>query len=108
MLEASLISFEQRKPTLKDIEHYAQDPQSKVVVNVNSRKLNGLEGYSGHFVVVDSVADASVILQNPGPPAQEDQEVSIELFMDAWHFPDDKNANFIAVTYPTAFGVPLW
>ncbi len=75
---------------------------------MNSRKLNGLEGYSGHFVVVDSVADASVILQKPWPTSARRSGVSIELFMDAWHFPDDKNANFIAVTYPTAFVVPLW
>lgn len=65
--------------------------------NVNSRRLNGMEGYSGHFVVVIGYDEKSLLLHDPGLPARQNLRVSNEAFERAWAYPDSTAKNYFAI-----------
>lgn len=68
-----------------------------IACNVNSRVLNGQNGYSGHFVLLIGYDADGFILHNSGPPPREGQRVSFELFEKAWAYPNDSVKNYFAV-----------
>lgn len=68
-----------------------------VIVNVNSRALSGKSGYSGHYVVVKGFDDDTLILNNPGLPGIENQEVPFDVFENAWAYSGDKSKNVMAI-----------
>lgn len=92
------IQFDIASPTLDDIKEFL-GKGALVVVNVNYFALLGpTNKYVGHFVVVQGIDSGSVVLQNPGLPPIPNQQVSFEDFLRAWHYPNEKLANIIAVS----------
>lgn len=71
-----------KKPTIDDIrrEHRAN---SLIKPMVNSRVLNGKEGYEGHSVVILDIDDNDISFHDPGLPAFENRKVSHQLFQEA-------------------------
>lgn len=90
------IRFEERVPTIADITRELGRGRL-VLCNVNSNRLVGLPGHRGHSVVVTSVRDGSLVLQNPGPPPHLNQVVAFEDFEGAWRSPSEAMANYISV-----------
>lgn len=91
------ISFDQRRPTLEDLKRMIESG-ALAIVNVNYWRLLEQDGYDGHFVVVEEVGPDTVRLQNPGLPPLADQNVPVEDFLAAWHYPNDRLANIISVS----------
>ena len=50
---------------------------------VNSKILNGQEGYEGHSVVVLDVDESDIWFHDPGLPAFENRKISHALFQQA-------------------------
>ncbi|MGJ3261594.1 MAG: hypothetical protein ACFE0R_00020 [Salinarimonas sp.] len=96
-VEHPRIRFERKIPTPADLR--AEILAGKFAIcNVNYRELADQSGYNGHFVVVEDVAeDGKVVLQNPGLPPIENQAVTLEKFVKAWYFPNERAGNIIAV-----------
>lgn len=90
------ISSEIRIPGIVDLQQSLDDGQLPCC-NVNSRKLNNKDGYSGHFVVITGYDDDNLTIHDPGLPPQKDRIVSKELFEQAWAYPSDKAKNFFAI-----------
>lgn len=63
---------------------------------INSQKLNGKEGYIGHFVVVKGIKDEALILHDPGLPPLKNREVKFKAFESAWTVPDENAKNVMA------------
>ena len=87
---------EVRIPSVEDIRKLLLDGYL-AICNVNSRVLNGRDGYSGHFVVVKGYDEVGLILHDPGPPASENRRVVLDDFERAWAFPDAKARNVIGI-----------
>jgi len=94
------VDIQTRIPSLEDIKTFQQQDYL-VAVTVNSRKLDGKEGYTGHFVVILSIDDKEVLLHNPGLPARQAEHVPLEQFMNAWTDPNETARNFIAIKKET-------
>lgn len=60
---------------------------------VNSRRLNGKNGYVGHFVLVKGMGEEGLTLHDPGLPPAENRPVSFGEFEQAWAAPDEKAKN---------------
>ena len=69
-----------------------------VICNVNSRALNGREGYMGHFVVVKGFGDDGLVVHDPGPPSTPNRKVAFEAFERAWAYPSEKVKNMVTVS----------
>ena len=67
-----------------------------VCCNVNSRALNNVKGYSGHFVVILGYDENNLFLHDPGLPPQKDRKVSLPQFIKAWAYPDKGLQNLTA------------
>jgi uncharacterized protein YvpB len=80
------VRCEVRVPTIDDIRG-ALMAGGLVICNVNSRILNGREGYLGHFVVVKGFDEHELIIHDPGPPGQANRRVPLEAFENAWAYP---------------------
>jgi hypothetical protein len=65
--------------------------------NVNSHGLIGMDGYSGHFVVIIGYDEDSLLLHDPGLPARQNLRVSNEVFEQAWAYPDRAAKNYFAI-----------
>jgi hypothetical protein len=94
------VDIQCRVPTLADIQDYLQKGYL-VAATINSRQLDGKDGYVGHFVVVLSIDDQEMVLHNPGLPARQAQRVTREQFMEAWADPNETAQNFIAIKKET-------
>lgn len=93
------IEFRRGVPSIKDMRD--QLAQGRLLIcNVNSKKLGGLPGFQGHFVVVQNVSSTSIVLQDPGPPPRPDCQVSPQVFTSAWMDPLPDMANYVAVGPP--------
>jgi hypothetical protein len=91
------ITFETRVPSLKDVED-ALEARGTLIVNLNSKALNGEAGYSGHLVVVHSVRQGRYVIEDPGPPAKRSYEIDSDHFERSWKEPSEGLANLIAIT----------
>lgn len=90
-------SVETRIPTISDIKNI-NTPDSIIIANVNYWTLLDKKGYDGHFVIIESVSDEEVILQNPGLPPLPSQVVKLENFLKAWKNDDGADlSNLIIV-----------
>jgi hypothetical protein len=83
---AATVRCEVRMPTLDDVRR-ALETGALAICNVNSRALNGREGYSGHFVVATGFDANALIVHDPGPPGEANRRVSFEAFEKAWAYP---------------------
>jgi hypothetical protein len=90
---------ETRAPDFADLEMLLRQGYA-VVCNVNVALLKGKQGYSGHFVLVYALDEASVWLHDPGPPANPAQRVPRDRFMAAWAYPDERARNLMAFKKP--------
>lgn len=90
------VHIDERPPVIADIENFL-DQQYLVHVSVNSKKLAGLKGFTGHSVLVIGYDDTSFKLHNPGLPPREGQIVSKQLFEAAWAYPNAAAKELFAV-----------
>lgn len=90
------VRCETRIPTLDDVRR-AVAAGCLVICNVNSRVLNGRDGYSGHFVVVKGFDDQGFIINDPGPPGEANRRVPFVRFETAWAWPNASVKNLVAV-----------
>jgi len=90
------VRCEMRMPTIDDACRLVEAGKL-VVCNVNSRVLNGREGYSGHFVVVKGFADDELIVHDPGPPGTANRKVTFEAFERAWAYPNSTAKTLVAI-----------
>ncbi len=95
----SSIPIEKRIPSRRDL-HERLATGALVISNVNSRALEGQEGYAGHFVVVIGVDDDGVWLHDPGLPPLENRFVSWDRFHRAWSYPNPQARNIMALWLP--------
>ncbi|MEX0934294.1 MAG: hypothetical protein WDZ42_00675 [Candidatus Saccharimonadales bacterium] len=89
-------TFEVRKPEWTDLTTAATG-HSLLMCNVDSRVLNGREGYAGHFVVVSEVYEDWITLHDPGLPVRANWQVARDDFIAAWHSPTDTMANVLII-----------
>lgn len=87
------IQIERRIPERKEIIEFL-DNGYLVICVVNSKMLNNLAGYSGHFVLVKGYEKDFFILHDPGLPGQENRKVSFNLFEKSWAYPN-QNAKIL-------------
>ncbi len=75
-----------RHGRIEDVRSYIENGWY-VMALVNSKALNGKEGYTGHRVLIYGFDEAGVIMNDPGPNDDNDtdgRKVSWELFDRAW------------------------
>jgi hypothetical protein len=87
---------ETRMPTTDDIRRGVASGDL-VICNVNSRVLNGRDGYMGHFVVVKGFDDDGFVVHDPGPPSTPNRRIEYELFEKAWAYPSSAVKNMVAI-----------
>jgi hypothetical protein len=92
------VAIEQRIPELFELANYLDDGYL-LVCQVNAKKLNDLDGYIGHEVVVYSIDETTVGLHDPGLPPLPERNVDRQTFIEAWSSPNEASRNFIAVKY---------
>jgi hypothetical protein len=93
------VRCEVRTPTVDDIRG-AVAAGGLVICNVNSRALNGREGYLGHFVVVKGFDEESLIVHDPGPPGQANRKIRLEQFEQAWASPSSAVKWLVSIREP--------
>ncbi len=96
LLNDPSIRVENRIPDLNELKPLLQKGYLLNVV-VNSRKLNGQDGYLGHSVVVYEITDSEFIFHDPGLPAGPARKVTYEAFEKAWADPNSTAKNYIAI-----------
>lgn len=97
------VRCEVRIPTLDDIRR-AVAAGDVAVCNVNSRVLNGREGYSGHFVVIKGFDEQGFVIHDPGPPGKPNRHVAFDAFEKAWSSPSETLKNLVVIRDPVARG----
>ncbi len=98
------VRCETRIPTLDDIRRAVASTRL-VICNVNSRALNGREGYNGHFVVVKGFDDDGFVVHDPGPPGTANRKVTFEVFEKAWAYAGETIKNLVVIGDPGEEGV---
>jgi hypothetical protein len=83
-------------PMLNNIKSFL-DKGYLVQATVNSKKLNGKDGYTGHSVLVFGYDNNGLNLHDPGLPPKENRFVTFDDFIDAWAYPNDTAKNLIAI-----------
>lgn len=81
------VDIERREPTSNDIRAMLGDGYL-VRLLVNSNKLKGVSGYTGHSVVVFGYDDNGVIMHDPGLPPLPNRRVSWKKLESAWAYPN--------------------
>lgn len=79
--------YSKEEPKISDIISYLSKG-FLVRVLVNSRRLNGQEGYFGHAVVVIGYDDTGIFFHDPGPEAMPSRYVDFVSFEAAWADPN--------------------
>lgn len=87
---------EPRTPEVPELKQHL-DEKYLLICNVNSRALNGKDGYAGHFVLLTGYTDKGFVLHDPGLPPLENREVAFVDFEKAWGYPNEQAKNYIAV-----------
>ena len=90
------VTVQKSIPTINDLKDFLTQDYL-IICNVNSRKLNNKEGYSGHFIVLKGFDDKHFIIHDSGPtPAFENRIVDFDLFKKAWAYPNEKAKGIMA------------
>ncbi len=90
------IKPEVRIPTMDEIKSLLESGYL-LICNINACALDGLEGFSGHFVVITGFDDHGLILHDPGLPAHENRNVPFDIFEKAWAYPNETAKNIMAM-----------
>jgi hypothetical protein len=85
-------------PTFDDIKKLL-DEGYLIITNVNSKALNGIDGYIGHFVLIYNLDEKNLFIHDPGLPPFKARKVSHDRFTKAWAYPSEKEKNLIALRY---------
>ena len=85
MIDKGLL--ENREPTIKDIKTYL-DGGYLLRASLNSRRLNGNEGYFGHAVTVIGYDDNSFTVHDPGSLPYPKRRILFDDFEAAWADPN--------------------
>lgn len=93
----STMGYAKRAPKFNDIANYLANGYL-VICLVNSRKLNGKSGYSGHAVVVYSIDEGYVHFHDPGQPPHIARKATLQEFEAAWAYPNNEAKGLIAIT----------
>ncbi len=86
--------YEKTLPTIRTIQS-ALDRGYLVIGNVNGRKFHGLDGYSGHFVLI--YGKNHLWIHDPGLPAREAMRITLQGFKQAWEYPTRFARNILAI-----------
>ncbi len=92
------ISVDSRTPSTGDITSLIDDGYL-VSVQLNSRKLNNLPGYTGHFLLITGYTSTQLIVNDPGGrtvKAQQGRLIGYDDFERAWADPNDIAKNVMA------------
>lgn len=76
------IDYEQRSPTLADIDSMLAEDRL-VFVTVNSRVLNGKNGYASHALLILQGDNKNYIVHDPGLPPQPYRQLTREQLWEA-------------------------
>ena len=68
-----------------------------VGVDLNSRTLNGREGFSSHMVTIFDSSKQSLTLHDPGLPPHPNRKVSKDTFLEAWSYTGPESLSLVAV-----------
>lgn len=90
------VPYVMREPTFADLQNYLSDGWL-VTLTLNSARLNGKPGYSGHAVVVYEITPQEVAFNDPGPPATPERRVPRAAFEAAWADPNAAAKDLIAI-----------
>jgi hypothetical protein len=88
--------WNRRVAQISDIKKYL-DNGYLVICTINIRKLDKLEGYFGHVVVVKGYDDKKLLLHDPGLPGKPDRKVTYKEFEAAWGDPNQDAKELNAV-----------
>jgi hypothetical protein len=94
----SKIDIIKEEPMLEDVINLLNDGYL-VCCNVNEKRLNGKEGYSGHFVLIKGFNKDGFIVHDPGLPAFKNRKVEFNTFESAWAYPSNKAKNYTALRF---------
>jgi len=98
------IKTEDRIPTISDLKDLLKQDY-KLLLNVNTRVLRDREGYAGHAIILKYIDDKKVIINDPDGENGENNEHSLEKFLKAWEYPDEKARNIMGVRGNSKFKV---
>ena len=87
---------EMKEPKVSDLRQCLREGYLPFV-NLNSHALDGIDGYSGHYVLVLDAGDTRVRFHDPGLPARESRTERRDRFEAAWAFPHRKMKSVTAV-----------
>ncbi len=94
MIDKGLL--ENIEPTIKDIKTYL-DEGYLLRASLNSRRLNGKEGYFGHAVTVIGYDDGSFTVHDPGLPPYPNRRILFDDFEAAWADPNNEAKELDAI-----------
>ena len=97
---------EKRVPSVEDIGSYLRNG-FLVVCTINSRTINGREGFVGHFVVVYKIDTNTVTFHDPGLPGQRGRTVKVEEFVKAWAYGGPETPELMALKWQGRNHVPV-
>lgn len=91
------VKTEQRLPEIQEIPDLLE-AGNLIIANVNSKALNELPGYTGHFVVIIGYKDGQLIVHDPGgTTGHPSRKVSPEQFTKAWAYPDNSAKSLVVI-----------
>jgi hypothetical protein len=89
------VDFTSSVPTLDDLKSVL-DSGAYVMTTLNAKKFYfDDDGYDGHLVIIESISDLGVSMQDPFLEGGANI-VDIDRFFEAWTSPSDSMANFVA------------
>lgn len=86
-------------PDFDDIRNLLDD-KFIATCNVNSRALNNLNGYAGHFVVVMGFDDDGLYIHDPGLPPVANRYIIDKQFDKGWAYPSEESRDILAIKKP--------
>ncbi len=90
------VEVQMRVPTVINLRNYLEEGYL-LICNINAAKLDDVDGYLPHVVVVFGHENGTLLLHNPGLPPNENQRVSVDRFEKAWAYPEESGKNMLAV-----------
>jgi 23S rRNA pseudouridine1911/1915/1917 synthase len=102
------VHLENRRPTLEDIDEMLDDDRL-VFLTLNSKALNGQQGYASHAVLVIGKEGDEYIVHDPGNPPQPNRHIAREKIWQAMGA-DNSNSEATGVKFkivPTRVDVIL-
>ncbi|MBI4097556.1 MAG: peptidase C39 family protein [Candidatus Levybacteria bacterium] len=95
----------QRAPNIEDIRSFLKKGYL-VICTVNSKSLDGKEGYVGHFVVVYGIDGNCILFHDPGLPPQPNRSETLEIFNRGWASPSEAIKGLTAFKFQPKVSTP--